>query len=96
MLGLAIVLGVLIVLFSKIFYVPEDKRIAEVEKMLPGYNCGACGQAGCHDMAEAIVRGEVKKLSTCKVGKADKNFEPIQKYLKETPGPDGKTIDVSI
>lgn len=90
MLGAAIILAVLIVAFSIIFHVEEDPRVAEVEKMLPNYNCGACGKAGCHDMAEAIVSGEVKHLSLCKVGKKDKNFEPIIEYLSKTPGPDGK------
>lgn len=96
MLGLAIVLGVLIVLFSILFHVEEDPRVSEVEKMLPNYNCGACGKAGCHDMAEAIVSGEVKHLSQCKVGKKDKNFDPIIKYMSTTPGPDGKTITPSL
>ena len=96
MLGLAIVLGVLIVLFSILFHVEEDPRIAAVEKMLPNYNCGACGKAGCHDMAEALVSGEVKKVSQCKVGKKDKNYDPIIAYLASTPGPDGKTLEVSI
>ncbi len=96
MLGLAIVLGVLIVLFSILFHVEEDPRIAAVEKMLPNYNCGACGKAGCHDMAEALVSGEVKNVSKCKVGKKDKNYDPIVAYLASTPGPDGKTLEVSI
>lgn len=96
MLGLAIVLGVLIVLFSILFHVEEDPRVAAVEKMLPNYNCGACGKAGCHDMAEALVAGEVKNVSKCKVGKKDKNYDPIVAYLASTPGPDGKTLEVSI
>ena len=96
MLGLAIVLGVLIVLFSILFHVEEDPRVAAVEKMLPNYNCGACGKAGCHDMAEALVSGEVKNVSKCKVGKKDKNYDPIVAYLASTPGPDGKTVEVSI
>ncbi len=96
MLGLAIVLAVGIVGFSILFHVEEDPRIAAVEKMLPNYNCGACGKAGCHDMAEAIVSGEVKKVSQCKVGKKDKNYDPIVAYLASTPGPDGKTLNVQI
>ena len=88
----AIVLAVLIVAFSILFHVEEDPRIAEVEKMLPNVNCGACGKAGCHDMAEAIVSGEVKKLSLCKAGKKDKNFEPIIEYLSSTPAPDGSKL----
>ena len=96
MLGLAIVLGVLIVLFSILFHVEEDPRVAAVEKMLPNYNCGACGKAGCHDMAEALVKGECKKVSSCKAGKKDKNYDPIIAYLASTPGPDGKTVEVNI
>ena len=96
MLGLAIVLGVLIVLFSILFHVEEDPRVAAVEKMLPNYNCGACGKAGCHDMAEALVSGEVKNVSKCKVGKKDKNYDPIIAYLASTPGPDGNTVTVNI
>jgi electron transport complex protein RnfB len=96
MLGLAIVLGVLIVLFSILFHVEEDPRVAAVEKMLPNYNCGACGKAGCHDMAEALVSGEVKNVSKCKIGKKDKNYDTIIAYLASTPGPDGKTVEVNI
>ena len=96
MFGLAVVLAVLIVLFSIIFHVEEDPRVDAVAKMLPNYNCGACGKAGCHDMAEALVNGEVKKVSQCKVGKKDKNYDPIIAYLASTPGPDGKTVEVSI
>ena len=95
MAGLAVILALLIVLFSHIFHVEEDHRIAAVEKMLPNYNCGACGYAGCHDLAEALVNGEVKKVSQCKAGKKDKNFDPIAAYLNSTPGPDGKSLHVN-
>ena len=95
MAGLAVILALLIVLFCHIFHVEEDPRIAAVEKMLPNYNCGACGYAGCHDLAEALVNGEVKKVSQCKAGKKDKNFDPIAAYLNSTPGPDGKSLHVN-
>ena len=94
--GRPIVFAILLVLFSVIFHVEEDPRIDAVAKMLPGVNCGACGKAGCHDLAEALVSGEVKKVSACRAGKKDKNFDPIVAYLKNTPGPDGKTIDVGM
>ena len=96
MAGLAVILALLIVLFSHIFHVEEDPRIDAVAKLLPGANCGACGKAGCHDLDEALVSGEVKKVSACRAGKKDKNFDPIVAYLKNTPGPDGKTIDVGM
>ena len=96
LLGLAVVFAVLLVLFSVIFHVEEDPRIDAVTKLLPNVNCGACGKAGCRDLAEALVSGEVKKVSACKAGKKDKNFDPIIAYLKATPGPDGKTVDVTL
>ncbi|MDY6094528.1 MAG: (Fe-S)-binding protein [Candidatus Enteromonas sp.] len=94
--GIAIVLSVLLVWFSIIFHVEEDPRIDEVAKLLPNVNCGACGKAGCRDLAEALVTGEIKKVSACKAGKKDKNFDPIIAYLKATPGPDGTTVDVTL
>jgi Na+-translocating ferredoxin:NAD+ oxidoreductase subunit B len=87
--GLGGVLGVLLVLAEHFLHVEEDPRIADVEKMLPNGNCGACGFPGCHGMAEALVSGTVKKCSTCKVGKKDKNFDPIIVYLASHPDQDG-------
>ena len=95
LLALGLILGAVLVWAEKVFHVEEDKRIADVEKMLPNFNCGACGHAGCHSMAESIVSGEQKKLSACKPGKKDKNFDPIAAYLNSTPGPDGKSLHVN-
>lgn len=89
LLAIGIILGVILVLAEKFLHVEEDPRIKEVESMLPGANCGNCGYAGCHDMAVALVDGEEKKVSACKVGKKDKNFEPIIQYLSEHPDKDG-------
>lgn len=41
---------------SKKFRVDEDPRIDDVESMLPGANCGACGNKGCRDLAVGIVK----------------------------------------
>lgn len=87
--GLAFICGVGLAFASYKLTVKEDPRIAEVSKLLPGVNCGACGYAGCHALAEAIVKGDCQKLSACKVGKKDKNFEPIVAYLSEYPDEDG-------
>ena len=92
--GLGLILGFLLALAAKFLHVQEDPRIKKVEDMLPGANCGACGYAGCHDLAEALVKGEVKKASACKVGKKEKNFDPIVAYMNSTPGPDGKITQI--
>ena len=40
------------------FKVEEDPRIDEVEKMLPGANCGGCGFAGCRGLATSLVQND--------------------------------------
>ena len=58
MLGVGAACGSMLSLASKIFYVYEDPRIAEVEYYLSGANCGGCGYAGCSAAAVAGVAGK--------------------------------------
>ncbi len=62
--GLGAVCGLILSFASKIFYVYEDPRIAKVENLLAGANCGGCGFAGCSAAAEAIVNEEAPP-NTC-------------------------------
>jgi len=57
MLGVAGFFGVVLAVANRYLRVEEDPRIEQVEGMLPGTNCGACGQPGCHGFAEALVGG---------------------------------------
>ena len=57
---LSVVLGAVLVLFSKLFAAEIDERIDGITDMLPGANCGGCGFAGCAALAAAIVNGEAK------------------------------------
>jgi len=52
--------GSILSLASKIFYVYEDPRIAQVEYFLAGANCGGCGFTGCSAAAVAVVDGKAK------------------------------------
>jgi formate dehydrogenase beta subunit len=70
MLGLGLVCGVLLSVASKVFYVYEDPRIAEVESFTAGANCGGCGYAGCSAAAVAVVAGEASP-SVCIVAGAE-------------------------
>jgi len=70
MLGLGVVCGSVLSIASKIFYVYEDPRIAEVESFLAGANCGGCGYAGCNAAAVAIVEGTALP-NICIVGDSD-------------------------
>ncbi|MCF7926291.1 MAG: RnfABCDGE type electron transport complex subunit B [Candidatus Izimaplasma sp.] len=78
---------------AEIFKVEIDQRVEDVDELLPGFNCGACGYPGCNGFAEAIVAGEVDKLSQCKPGK-DEHYDPIIAYLEDHPNKDGSTINI--
>ena len=67
MCGLGAVLGIVLSVASKIFYVYEDPRIALVEDCLAGANCGGCGFAGCSAAAVAVVEGKAP-ANVCIVG----------------------------
>ncbi len=58
MLGLGAACGSVLSVASKVFYVWEDPRIAEIEQYLAGANCGGCGFAGCSAAAVAVVNGQ--------------------------------------
>lgn len=61
--GVGLVFATLIALANRKLKVWEDPRIDEVNAMLPGANCGACGYPGCRGFAEAAIRGEVAPAS---------------------------------
>lgn len=42
---------------AKRFHVEVDPRVEEVAALLPGSNCGACGNPSCFAVAEGIVAG---------------------------------------
>lgn len=56
--AIGVVSATLLYIVSKRFHVHEDPRIAEVEELLPGANCGGCGYNGCHDFATACCKAE--------------------------------------
>lgn len=62
-------------------HVDEDTRVQDILEMLPGYNCGGCGNPGCSGMAEALVAG-TSKLDACKPCKPEQR-EKLKAYLAE-------------
>ncbi len=68
----------------QLFKVEEDPRIDEVEKLLPGANCGGCGFAGCRGFASAMVEQDDISELYCPVGGADVML-PVANYLGKAP-----------
>lgn len=92
MLVLGGILGLGLGVASKFLAVQADERVETITATLPGYNCGGCGYPGCSGFAQAMVDGDETTFK-CRPCKADKKAEIIE-YLKNTPGPDGKTITI--
>jgi Na+-translocating ferredoxin:NAD+ oxidoreductase subunit B len=66
--GVGLTFGALIALANRKLWVWEDPRIDGVVDLLPGSNCGACGQAGCRAFAEAVVNGTVQPAQCTVMG----------------------------
>jgi len=93
---LGVLLGIVLSLANRYLTIEEDPRIDAIEKLLPNYNCGACGTPGCRAFATGIINGEVLNVSRCKPGKLEKHFNPILEYLKDHPNPDGSKLNVKV
>ena len=77
---LGILSAVILYFVAQKFKVEEDPRIDEVEKMLPGANCGGCGFAGCRALAEALVREDDISAIFCPVAGAS-GMKQISTFL---------------
>lgn len=64
---LGVLLAAVLFLVAQKFRVEEDPRIDQIEKLMPGANCGGCGFAGCRAFADSCV----------KAGNLDNNFCPV-------------------
>ncbi|MFH1836524.1 MAG: RnfABCDGE type electron transport complex subunit B [Candidatus Omnitrophota bacterium] len=56
--ALAVVFAAVLAFADKKLKVKEDPKVEELNRLLPGVNCGACGFLSCRDFAEKIVTGE--------------------------------------
>jgi len=69
--GVGLTFAALIAVTHRKFKVWEDPRIDAVADMLPGANCGACGQAGCRAFAEGVVAGSLQPAGCTVMGADD-------------------------
>lgn len=81
MLVLGAVIGIGLGFAGKKLHVDEDTRVADILALLPGYNCGGCGNPGCSGMAQSLVDGNAQ-ISDCKPCKPDQK-EKIKAYMTE-------------
>ena len=84
LMGIGATCGTVLSLASKIFYVWEDPRIAEVEYVLAGANCGGCGYAGCSAAAVGVVSGKAPP-SVCVVAGPETTIQ-VAEVMGVDPG----------
>lgn len=82
--GVGLTFGTLIAVANKKMKVWEDPRIDEVEGLLPGANCGACGYAGCRTFAEAVISGKTPPAACTVMSEGDR--EDVAGYLGVSAG----------
>jgi RnfABCDGE-type electron transport complex B subunit len=90
MLGVGLTFGIMLAVANAKLRVEEDPRIDDIEGMLPGSNCGACGQPGCRGFAENVVLGKVAP-SSCTVSSPD-GVAAIAAYLGVDAGSRQKRV----
>lgn len=64
---LALAFGAFLIFSAEKFKIKKDERVEEIEEILPGIDCGACGAPGCAAFAQGVVEGEYG-VNGCKVG----------------------------
>jgi len=69
---------VLVIADSKLNKKPKSEIYLE---LLPGYNCGTCGYAGCKGMSQAMLE-DIDNYKKCRLLKNEK-LQELEKYLKD-------------
>lgn len=90
MTSLGLLFGVILAVAYHYLKVDEDPRIAETEGLLPGTNCGACGEPGCLPFAIKLVAGEVNP-SGCTVASED-DIDNLSEFLGVDAGEQEKIV----
>lgn len=84
MIGI-IIMTVLALILSLILVIVDTKLNKEDKseiylELLPGYNCGACGYAGCKGMSEAMLE-DINNYKKCKPLRGEK-LKKLEEYIK--------------
>ena len=90
MTGLGLFFATVLAVAHHFLHVDEDPRLEAVGDLLPGNNCGACGEPGCNAFADLLVQGKVQP-GACSVAGADDLVE-IASLLGVEVGAGGSKI----
>ncbi|MDP3042147.1 MAG: RnfABCDGE type electron transport complex subunit B [Candidatus Omnitrophota bacterium] len=76
---LGLTFGIGLAIASKKLAVQINPKLDQVQHLLPGSNCGACGNPGCFGFAESLISGK-SAVEGCRVCN-DESREEIAKVL---------------
>jgi electron transport complex protein RnfB len=65
--ALALVSSLLLAIVARAFAVPSSAAVEDIERALPGADCGGCGLPGCRELARRIAEGKAD-IDACPVG----------------------------
>ena len=88
--SLAAAFGVILAIASKVFFVPTDPKVAQLQNVLPGANCGACGYPGCSGLANALAAGKAP-VNSCSIG-----GQKVADLVADILGADSADIDKEV
>lgn len=77
--SIGLICGLGLAIASIIMAVPVDEKAKDIEEILPGANCGACGYSGCAGYAKALSEGTAEP-NLCAPG-GEKVARAISQYL---------------
>ncbi len=72
--GMTLVLGLILGIVSKVFQIPVNQLQVDLQAVLPGANCGACGFSGCEGYSVYLANGGTE-TGKCPVGGSDVSSE---------------------
>jgi len=90
MTGIGLFFGALIAISRRLLQVDEDPRIEGTYDLLPGTNCGACGQPGCLPFAQKLVTGDTSP-GQCTVSTKDQ-LQALADFLDVDAGQQDKKV----
>lgn len=74
----SLILSIIIVVINSLIN-KKDKDVEEIEKLLPGLNCGSCGYGSCKGMALEILK-ELEAYKNCRPLRGEKK-DKLEEYL---------------
>ena len=81
--SIAVIFSVIIYFTDKVFKIDDSGYIDIINEELPGLNCGACGYAGCRELAKKLVETKNTDVNSCPVG-GDETKEKIISVIEQT------------